>query len=159
MGVSWLQVVREGNFRGPGRILALDYGRRRCGLAVTDPLRLIAGPLKALRTVELRNFLKDYFRSEPIVGLVVGYSTHRDGTPVEHERDIEALLKWLLREFPSLGIYRLNERYTSKMASHALAEAGARRGDRQNKGHIDVVSAILLLQDFLQFYKCGTKND
>lgn len=138
--------------------MALDYGRRRCGLAVTDPLRLIAGPLKALRTIDLRNFLKNYFHSEVVVGFVVGYSTHRDGKPVEHERDIDALLYWLEGEFPSLGIYRLNERYTSQMATRALVEAGARRSDRQNKAHVDVVSAILLLQDFLQYYCAGSKS-
>ncbi|MCS6980058.1 MAG: Holliday junction resolvase RuvX [Flavobacteriales bacterium] len=153
MGFVGLIEVQKGSPAKRGRYLALDYGVRRCGLAVSDPLGIIAGPLQAVSTQELKDFLKDYLTRENVQGLVVGYALHKDGAEVEHERDLLKFIEWLKAQFPHVGIYRLDEKYTSRMAERSLLQAGARRKDRRAKENVDVVSAILMLQEFLNYYK------
>lgn len=151
--MSYFRIIRQGSPGCRGRVLSLDFGLKRCGLAVTDPLQMVAGPLAAVPTKELFNYLKEYLQKEKVCGLLVGYSAHKDGTPVEHEKEVGALLEKVAALEPEMALYRLDEKYTSRLAQRALVEAGARKKDRRLKENTDVMSAILLLQEYLQFYK------
>lgn len=151
--LPFFTVVRKGTPGCRGRVLSLDFGLKRCGLAVTDPLQIVAGPLAAVPTADLLVYLKDYLEKESVCGLLIGYSAHKDGTPVEHENQILAFMEKITELKPDLALYRLNEKYTSRLAQRALVEVGARKKDRRQKENTDVMSAILMLQEYLQYYK------
>jgi putative Holliday junction resolvase len=114
---------------------------------------MVAGPLAAVPTEDLFQYLKDYLQRENVCGLLIGYSAHKDGSPVEHEKQIMALIEKISVLKPEIALYRLDEKYTSRLAQRALLQAGARKKDRRLKENTDVMSAILLLQEYLQFYK------
>ena len=133
-----------------GRILAIDYGKKRTGLAVTDPLQIIATGLDAVDTVELMPFLKTYIAKEQVDKLIIGYPEHSDGTPMEICVDINKFVKAFSKQYPGIEVSLADERYTSKMAVRALVEGGANKKTRRDKKMIDKISAVIILQNYLQ---------
>jgi putative Holliday junction resolvase len=131
------------------RIIALDYGKQRTGIAVTDELQLIASGLAAVNTKDLLQFLKDYIAKENIARIVVGEPKQRDNTPSEVEASIRVFLKSLKSSFPLIPIDRQDERFTSKVAVQSMVEAGLKKKQRRNKELIDEISATLILQAYL----------
>ncbi len=132
------------------RILAIDYGRKRCGIAVTDPLQIIAGGLPTVATHELMTFLKEYCRREKVEMIIVGEPRKMDGTPSESSQYIEPFVKRLAKEMPDMRIMRRDERFTSVIAHREMIAAGFRKSQRQEKGKADEMSAVLILNEFLQ---------
>ncbi len=133
-----------------GRILAIDYGIKRTGLAVTDELRLIATALGTVETPNLLSCLSDYCQREQVDLFVVGEAKHLDNTPAESAPLIEAFVEKLHQFFPEKEIARIDERFTSKMAFQAMIDGGLSKKQRRNKGTIDSVSAVLILQNYMQ---------
>ena len=131
------------------RILALDYGGKRTGVAVTDELQIIASPVDTIDTSKLMDFLKQYIEKENVSDLVVGLSVRFSGELNEIENQIQPFLKKFEKEFPLIKIHRENEMFTSKMASRAMFEGGMKKKKRQEKGMVDKVSAVIILQSFL----------
>ena len=131
------------------RIMAIDYGTKRCGIAVTDPLQTCAFGLDTVPPDKLISFIKTYTSTEKVTTLVVGEPKQRDNTPSEIESKIAVFLPKIKRELPSLDIVRYDERYTSKMAQQALFQSGAPKKMRQKKEVIDKLSATLILQGYL----------
>lgn len=133
-----------------GRILAIDYGIKRTGIAVTDAERIIASPLTTVETPALLRFLQEYCAKEPVDIFVVGDARHMDNTPSESMRYIEPFVQQLARTFPDKKIDRIDERFTSKLAFRAMVDGGLKKHQRQDKGTIDRVSATLMLQDYMR---------
>lgn len=133
-----------------GRIVAIDYGRKRTGLAVSDPERIIASGLCTVATGELMQFLKDYCSREPVDLFVVGEAKHMDNTPSESAQYIEPFVRSLEKAFPEKQLKRLDERFTSKLAFQAMIDGGLKKKQRQNKALIDELSATILLQDYMR---------
>ena len=133
-----------------GRILAIDYGIKRTGIAVTDPERIIATGLTIVATPTLLLFLKDYCQKESVDIFLVGQPKHMDNTPSESARIIEPFVQQLATAFPDKQIARIDERFTSKMAFQAMIDGGLKKKQRQNKGMIDQVSATIMLQDYMK---------
>ncbi|NQX78291.1 Holliday junction resolvase RuvX [Gilvibacter sp.] len=134
------------------RIIAIDYGTKRTGLAVTDPLRLIASGLTTVETAELLPFLKDYFEQEAVDLVLIGQPKRHDGSFSDVEQEIAAFALKLAEAFPSLEIKRMDERFTSKMAFQAMIDGGLSKKQRQNKALIDQVSATIILQEYLEYH-------
>ena len=132
-----------------GRVLAIDYGTKRVGLAITDPLRLIATPLDTIHSQDLLAFVKAYHLREPLAAVVVGMPRTLLNEPTDVTSAVVGLLRTLRRELPDLPVHELDERYTSKMAHAAMLAGGLRRKARQDKAMVDKVSATLILQSFL----------
>lgn len=132
-----------------GRIIALDYGRVRTGIAVTDELQLIASGLTTVATSSLISFLKEYVSKEEIAGFVVGEPRQMDNTPSGAEALITPFLRTLRKEFPSLPVERQDERFTSKMAVQSMIESGLGKKKRRDKALVDEISATLILQAYL----------
>lgn len=131
------------------RILALDYGTKRTGVAVTDTLQLIASGLTTVETPQLIPFLKDYFVTEDVALLLVGEPKQKDGTPSQVEEAIQGFLNVCRTTFPKLPIQRVDERYTSKMAFQTMIDSGLKKKQRRNKALVDEISATIILQDYL----------
>ena len=131
------------------RIVALDYGGQRTGVAATDELQIIASPVDTIETSKLMDFLKQYIQKENVSDLVVGLSVRFSGELNEIENQIQPFLKKFEKEFPLIKIHRENEMFTSKMASRAMFEGGMKKKKRQEKGMVDKVSAVIILQSFL----------
>lgn len=136
-----------------GRIMAIDYGRKRVGISVTDPGRIIATGLDTIPSHQIFVFLKQYLSQEVVDLFVVGEPKQMDNTPSESHIFIEPFVKKLRKTFPDIPVRRHDERFTSKMASQALIDAGASRKQRQRKDLIDKVSATLILQSYLETEK------
>lgn len=132
------------------RILAIDYGKKRTGLAITDPLQIIATGLKTCPTHEVLTFLREYLQKETVEALVVGYPKKMNNTPSEAVAVINPFVKKLRKIFPAIPVYLEDERLTSKMAEQTLIDAGARKKDRRKKELVDTISATLILQSYLQ---------
>ena len=131
------------------RIVALDYGGKRTGVAATDELQIIASPVDTIETSKLMDFLKQYIEKENVSDLVVGLSVRFSGELNEIENQIQPFLKKFSEQFPLIKIHRENEMFTSKMASQAMFEGGMKKKKRQEKGMVDKVSAVIILQSFL----------
>ncbi|MER3376417.1 MAG: Holliday junction resolvase RuvX [Allomuricauda sp.] len=131
------------------RILALDYGKVRTGIAVTDELQLIASGLTTVETKELIPFLAEYVQNESVEKIIVGLPKQMDNTPSESEELIQSFLKKLTGRFPSMPIERQDERFTSKMAFQSMLDSGMKKKKRQDKGLVDEISATLILQAYL----------
>lgn len=131
------------------RILAIDYGKKRTGIAVTDPLRIIASGLQTVATEKLFVFLKEYFSKEKVEIVLVGEPKQMDGTPSESTEIIEKFVADFSKEFPLIKVERVDERFTSKMASRTLIDSGLKKKKRQDKALLDEVSATIMLQDYL----------
>lgn len=132
-----------------GRILAFDYGTKRTGIAVTDPLQLIASGLKTVETSEILTFLKAYCKDEEVVLFVVGLPRQMNNLPSESEQFIKLFIRNLKRTFPEIPIKREDERFTSKMALQSMIDSGIKKKQRNNKAMVDEISATLILQSYL----------
>ncbi|NQZ44840.1 MAG: Holliday junction resolvase RuvX [Flavobacteriaceae bacterium] len=133
-----------------GRILALDFGTVRTGLAVTDELQLIASGLRTVATTELMDFLKEYLAANAVETLVIGEPKRMDGSPSEVESEIVKFIGQVNAQFPELPVVRQDERFTSKMAVRSLIDSRVKKKQRQNKALLDEVSATLILQAYLE---------
>jgi len=131
------------------RILALDFGTKRTGVAVTDELKLIASGLTTVDTKELMQFLKDYFRKEKVELVVVGEPKQKDGTASQSEVYIQSFLEEFVKQFPTMPVKREDERFTSKMAFQTMIDSGLKKKQRQNKALVDEISATIILQNYL----------
>lgn len=132
------------------KILAIDYGKVRTGLAETDPLQIIASPMKTVPTKELFKFLDDYLNQDKVEDVVIGLPMRAHGVPGEIEEDIQKFIKKFSNKFPNIKIHREDESYTSIRASEAIFASGAKKKKRREKGIIDRVSASLILQQFME---------
>jgi putative Holliday junction resolvase len=132
-----------------GRIIGIDYGKKRVGLAVTDPLRIIASPLNTVSVNDFDAFIDDYLKSEQIDAFVVGYPVQMNNKPSESVKVIDPFIRKLRKRFPEKPVHLVDERFTSKIASRAMIEGGLKRKKRQDKTIIDKVSAALILQTWL----------
>jgi putative Holliday junction resolvase len=133
-----------------GRILAIDYGGKRTGIAVTDPLRIIAGALTTIETGKLLSFLKDYFSKEPVDEIIIGMPVNWDDTATHATPLVKGFIKSFKKAFPNMPITEVDERYTSKMASRAMVDMGMKKKQRQDKGMIDQIAATIMLQEYLE---------
>lgn len=133
-----------------GRVLAIDYGRKRCGIAVSDALRICANGLPTVRSCDLLAFLKDYCSKEPVDCIVVGLPLTLAGQPSESNRYIDPFLKQLSREMPDMKVERIDERFTSTIAHREMALAGLRKSRREEKALADKTAAVIMLTDWLQ---------
>lgn len=132
-----------------GRLLAIDYGTKRTGIAVTDELQIIASGLTTVKTEDLITFLREYIASETVEKFIVGEPKQMDNTVSESEIYIQKFLEVLAKEFPQIPIVRVDERFTSKMAFQTMIDSGLKKKQRQNKALIDEISATLILQSYL----------
>ncbi len=133
-----------------GRILAIDFGQKRVGLAVTDPMQMIATRLTTIPTNEIWIFLKDYFSKENVEKIIIGYPVQMNNQPSQAVQYINPFLKKFQKEYPEMPIEQVDERFTSKMAFQTMIDAGLKKKDRQNKETIDGVSATIILQSYLE---------
>ena len=136
-----------------GRILAIDYGTKRTGIAVSDPLRLIAGGLETVPTRELERWLADYFAREEVSTIVLGKPSRMDGTPSDTWRFIEPLAARLRKRYPDKQVVFHDERFTSVLAHRAMLESGIGRMARRDKALVDKISATIILQSYMEFEK------
>lgn len=132
-----------------GRVLAIDYGRKRCGIAVTDVLQISANGLPTVRACDLVDFLTDYCSREPVDIIVVGLPTTMRGEPSESSRYIEPFLRRLAKVMPGMKVERFDERFTSAIAHREMIAAGVKKSDRQCKELADKTAAVLILTDWL----------
>lgn len=136
-----------------GRVLAIDYGKKRVGLAVTDPLRIIATRLTTVASNEIWAFLSDYFAREAVDLVLVGYPMQLNNQPSEAIHYINPFLKQFQKTYPDMPVKQMDERFSSKIAFQTMIDAGLKKSDRQNKGTIDGVSATIILQSYLEEQK------
>ena len=133
-----------------GRILAIDYGKKRTGLAVTDPLRIIATGLTTVETPQLFKWLKAYMARETVDLILIGLPTNLDDSDTNATPLVRQAIARLKKEFPHMPVETADERYTSKMATQSMIDSGLRRKARQNKALVDEIAATILLQDYLR---------
>ena len=133
-----------------GRILSIDYGGKRTGLAVTDTLKIIASGLTAVDTKDLFTFLKKYLKEEDVELIIVGDPKNWDDSDTHATPLVKAFLKRLEKEFPLIPVQTVDERYTSKMAMQAMHAMGMKKKDRQNKKNVDEIAATIMLQEYLE---------
>ena len=133
-----------------GRILAIDYGRKRTGLAVTDILRITANPLLTIETKDLMNWLSGYFAKEQVDEVVIGHPTQMDGSDSESMNYIRPFIGNFRKQFPQMPIIMYDERFTSVLAHQAMLAGGMKKKDRQDKAVVDKIAACIILEDYLQ---------
>ena len=136
-----------------GRILAIDYGTKRTGLAVTDVLQIIPGGLTTVATHELLDYLSSYFSKESVETIVVGYPTNMDGTESENMKHIRPFVQKLKKLYPDKQVVMQDERFTSVMAQRVILEAGIHKMARRNKALVDEISATIILESYLNSIK------
>ncbi|MFO7370862.1 MAG: Holliday junction resolvase RuvX [Bacteroidales bacterium] len=134
-----------------GRIIALDYGQKRTGIAVTDPLQIIANSLETVRSADVIAFLKQYTEKEKVDAFVIGYPRQMNNTLSESVKYIDPFIALLKKTFPGKEVFLMDERFTSKMAVQTMIAGGVKKKDRQNKGLIDAISATIILQSYLEY--------
>lgn len=132
------------------RILCIDYGLKRTGIAVTDPLQIIATGLTTVDSPQLISFLKNYFQSEPVELIIIGEPKNLDDSDTHATPLVKQIIKKLEKEFPQLPIKTVDERYTSKMARQAMLDMGMKKKDRRNKRTVDEIAATIMLQEYMQ---------
>lgn len=132
------------------RILCIDYGLKRTGIAVTDPFQIIASGLTTVPSKELIPFLKDYFIREPVELIVIGEPKNWDNTDTHATPLVEKCIKDLQKNFPQMPIKKVDERYTSKMAKDAMIEMGMKKMQRRNKALVDEIAATIMLQEYMR---------
>ena len=132
------------------RIISIDYGAKRTGLAVTDPLQIIATGLTTVESKQLIPFLKDYFAREEVELIIIGEPKNWDDTDTHATPLVEKIIKQLEKNFPKIPIKRVDERYTSKMAKDAMLEMGLKKMQRRNKKLVDEIAATILLQEYMR---------
>ena len=133
-----------------GRILSIDYGGKRTGLAVTDPLKIIATGLCTVETPKLKAFLKDYFSKEQVEQVIIGMPVNWDDSATHATPLVQQFIKDFQKNFPSIPIQEVDERFTSKLASQAMLQMGLKKKQRQNKSMLDEIAATIMLQEYLQ---------
>jgi putative Holliday junction resolvase len=131
------------------RILCIDYGKKRTGIAVTDPLQIIATGLITVDSPELISFLKTYFQQEEVELILIGEPKNLDDSDTHATPLVNAIIKKLEKEFPKIPIKKVDERFTSKMAKQAMIEMGMKKKDRRNKRTVDEIAATIMLQEFM----------
>ena len=132
------------------RIICIDYGLKRTGLAVTDPLKIIATGLATVESLKLISFLKDYFIKEPVELILIGEPKNLDDSDTDATSLVEKCIRELQKNFPAIPIQKVDERFSSKMATRAMVEMGLKKKDRRNKALVDEISATILLQEYLR---------
>ncbi len=147
-------IPKFSNFAGKtgilGRILAIDYGTKRCGLAVTDPGQMIASPLETVLSHELMNYLQAYFEKEEVELLVVGHPRQMDHSESESMKQIRFFVGAFKKRFKKIPVEWMDERFTSRLAMDAMVAGGMKKSDRKVKGNVDRVSAAIILQSFME---------
>jgi putative holliday junction resolvase len=133
-----------------GRILAIDYGSKRVGIAVSDPMKIIANGLTTVHSKEIMDFLGNYLKNEIVDCFVVGYAKQMNGKDSDSMRFIKPFVNRLKKIFPSVPVEMLDERFTSKIAFQTMIDAGLKKKDRQNKALIDTISATIILQSYME---------
>jgi len=133
------------------RIICIDYGGKRCGLAVTDPLQIIATALLTVETKNLYTFLADYFKKEEVELILIGEPLNLDNTPTHATPLVKKAIVELEKKFPNIPVVTVDERYSSKNAVRAMVEMGMKKVDRRDKKNIDLVAATMLLQEYLSY--------
>ncbi|MBR1927104.1 MAG: Holliday junction resolvase RuvX [Bacteroidales bacterium] len=131
------------------RIVGIDYGRKRVGVAVSDPLGIFASPLDTVPAAKIIDYLKKYAETESVTRFVVGYPMNMDNTPSEAASDVDVFLKQLARAFPSVPVSLEDERFTSVLAHRAMIDGGMKAKDRRDKNSVDRISAAIILQSHL----------
>jgi len=137
------------------RILAIDYGLKRTGIAVTDPLQIIASGLTTIESSQLVPFLKDYFAKEEVERIVIGEPKNLDNTDTHATEPVRRIIKKLNNEFPAIPLITVDERYTSRMAKQAMLDMGMKKKQRQNKATVDQIAATIILQEYLSSLDTG----
>lgn len=133
-----------------GRLLSIDFGRKRCGIAVTDPMRIIANGLTTVRTCDLVDFIRCYHASEGIDAIVVGLPTTMRGEPSESQQWMRPVINRLRRELPDVPVEYYDERFTSVLAHRAMIDGGMKKSQRRDKAIVDQISAAIILNDYLR---------
>jgi len=136
-----------------GRILSIDYGMKRTGLAVTDPLQIIASALQTIESPQLIPFLKSYFSKEQVDSIVIGMPRNLKNQDTDMTPVIREVVVQLRKSFPEKPIHEIDERFTSSIAQRSMIESGMKKKDRQVKGNVDMISAVLILQDYMSARK------
>ncbi len=131
------------------RLMAFDYGTKRIGIAVTDPLQIIATALTTVHPLDIWDYLKTYLATEQVATFVVGKPLQMDGTDSESASHVLGFVRRLKKDYPQIPVVEVDERFTSKMASSAIAQSGMKKNKRQEKGLIDTVSATIILQTYM----------
>lgn len=131
------------------RILGIDYGRKRTGVAVTDPLQIVAGAIGTIPTHTLLQFIKDYVAKEAVELIVVGKPTQLNGEPSESMKYITQFVNTLRKQLPDMPVVMYDERFTSTIAHQAMIDGGMKKSDRREKGRVDSIAATIILNDFL----------
>ena len=142
-----------------GRILAIDYGTKRIGLAVTDPLQCFASPLTTVSPKEFYNFIEDYLKAEKVDAFVIGYPVQMNNKPSESVNYINPFIKKLKKAYPEKHIHLVEERFTSHMAFRTMIEGGVKKRDRKDKSMVDKISASIILQSFLDIRSNKKENN
>ena len=137
------------------RVLAFDYGTKRIGIAVTDPLQIIATGLDTIHPKDIIAYLKKYLSTEQVELFVVGEPRQMNGSPSQSAPHIKGFITTLNKNFPDIPVEQIDERFTSKMASAVVAQSGFKKTDRQNKERLDTISATIILQTYLQKKSMG----
>ena len=132
------------------RILAIDFGSKRVGLAVTDPLQIIATALDTVHSKDVMQYLQNYLQNEEVESFVLGLPQNLSGEDTNATPLVESFAKQLQNKFPDKPIYRVDERFTSKIALDTMIAGGSKKKDRQNKGNLDKISAVLILQTYME---------
>jgi putative Holliday junction resolvase len=135
------------------RVLAIDYGIKRTGIAVTDDFQIIASGLTTIPSETAIAFLKDYFSKENVAKVIIGEPKQMNGQPSESTEVIEKFVSKFQKEFPEMKVERVDERFTSKMAFQTMIDSGLKKKQRQNKALVDEIAATIMLQDYLLRYK------
>ena len=135
------------------RIVGIDYGRKRVGVAVSDPLGIFASALETVHSAKIIEYLKNYAQKETIVRFVVGYPVNMNGAPSEAAKDVDVFLKHLAKAFPEVPVVLEDERFTSVLAHRAMIDGGMKKQDRQKKESVDKISAAIILQSYMDRMK------
>lgn len=132
-----------------GRLIGIDYGRKRIGLAVTDPLGIFASPLATVSPENFNNFISEFMKAEAIDGFVIGYPVKMNNEPSESVKYVDPFIKKLKKSFPDKPVHLVDERFTSQMAFRTMIDGGVTKKGRQDKAMVDKISASIILQSFL----------
>jgi len=133
-----------------GRLISIDYGRKRCGIAVTDPMKIVASGLTTVPSAKLIQFLKEYFAKEPVESIIVGLPKNMRGEASESQQYLLPALRNIRKEFPNIPVVMFDERFTSVLAHRAMIDGGMKKNARRNKAIVDEISAVIILNDYLQ---------
>ena len=136
-----------------GRIMAIDYGQKRVGIAVTDPLQMIANGLNTIHSQDIYDFLTDYFSKEKVELVLVGYPLQMNNKPSQSIQYINAFIKRFVKQFPGMPVKQVDERFTSKMAFQTMIDGGLKKKQRADKALVDKISATIMLQSYLDSNK------